>query len=178
MVKILGRMRWTLGHVAFLRISMHYDLLFIENPMVTSFPRTQVYTRHWHSSPDFRVPLPKGKIITMRHVKFISARSVGRHCSSFCAYLPSTKHHDHIFLFPLGEKRNRSCCKALENITGLQKRQNKKQAPNPRVSIACELPTPAGNMQQRQKSRQQITNKNLPPWRLSIHCPLLWASSK
>ena len=32
MVKTRGRMRWTLGHVAFRRISMHYNLLFIENP--------------------------------------------------------------------------------------------------------------------------------------------------
>ena len=32
MVKTIRRVRRTLGHVAFLRILMHYNVLFIENP--------------------------------------------------------------------------------------------------------------------------------------------------
>lgn len=94
-----------------LRILMHYNLLFTENPggyfisKNTGVPAIAI-------SPWTRAPSPDGKITTKHHLNSISTRHAGRYCRNVWADLPSTRQNDKTRLFsPLGEKENRSCCK-------------------------------------------------------------------
>ena len=162
-------MRWTLGHVAFLRILTHCNLLFIENPSGYFISKNRGVHVIAIFHPQTRAPTPEGKIPTMCHLSVSQPEVQAATAEIFVRACQAQNIMIIHICFPLGSKGKQK----LLQSTGEYSLVTEKIEQETSIELTL-FPFPLNHPPQPAirsdaKSHQQITCKNHPPLRPSKH---------